>query len=131
MNKKSKISNPKSQIFSSRLKIKDAGKIYMAFVFFVGAVVSVYFFWKKTVFLFALLVIISFLKHRVIPIKRESDIFVISGLIGSLGESFIITGGAWSYANYQLLNFPIWLPLLWGIAGITGISMYEGLLEKL
>ncbi len=56
--------------------------------------------------------------------------FTISALIGSLGESLIMLGGPWSYSNAHILNFPIWLPFLWGLAGITGITIYESVSKK-
>lgn len=53
--------------------------------------------------------------------------FIVCGLLGSIGESIIIVSGAWSYTDPQLINIPIWLPFLWGIAGTTGIFLYSGI----
>lgn len=38
-------------------------------------------------------------------------------LLGPLGEAAAVRAGAWTYARPALL-IPVWLPLLWGIAGL-------------
>jgi len=55
--------------------------------------------------------------------------FVVSGLLGTVGESLIMLSGAWSYSQQHILNFPLWLPFIWGLASVTGISLYQGMVE--
>jgi len=66
-------------------------------------------------------------KHRLFPSAREGLVFLISGVVGSLAESAMMLGGGWSYQSPRVLNFPLYLPFLWGLVGVVGISLYEGL----
>ena len=51
--------------------------------------------------------------------RRDIALFVFSALFGAAAESFVIQlGGAWSYPDPQLFGIPIWLPLVWGTAGV-------------
>lgn len=94
-----------------------------------SAILLIIFFWQKPALLVSFLIILALLKHFFIPVKKELTFFVLFGLLGSLGESVIMQTGAWEYASTQVLNFPIWLPFLWGIAGTTGIAMYEAVIH--
>jgi hypothetical protein len=52
--------------------------------------------------------------------RTHSDIFhfVVPAILGPLAESICIFYGAWTYSNPTLI-IPIWLPLVWGLAGIS------------
>lgn len=52
-----------------------------------------------------------------------STVFVVVGLAGAAAEAVAINHGAWTYANPQFLGVPVWLPLLWGIAGVTVVRI--------
>ena len=93
------------------------------------AVIMVVLFWKNTLLLIALITLVSIVKHFVIPIKREALWFVISAIIGTCAESVSMLSGPWSYVNIGIINFPLWLPFLWGLAGITGVTLYQGITE--
>jgi len=85
--------------------------------------------WQLPFLLILNLILLAFLKHKFSPIKKELLMFIISAFVGSIGESLIMIGGPWSYASRQIFNFPIWLPFLWGLAGITGITIYQSITE--
>lgn len=105
-------------------------KITFSLVVYLAAVLAVCRFWQQTPLLSLILLVLVFLKHKIFPAKRESLFFALVGVLGSTGEMLGISGGAWSYAKPQLLNIPLWLPLLWGLAGMVGITFYEGLTTK-
>ncbi|MFH1424829.1 MAG: hypothetical protein ABIG20_04085 [archaeon] len=52
--------------------------------------------------------------------KRLDDIllFILAGVSGALAEIYGISHGAWAYANPTFFGIPIWLPILWGVAGL-------------
>lgn len=56
--------------------------------------------------------------------------FVISALLGTIAESTVMLSGPWSYTNVGILNFPVWLPFLWGLAGTVGITLYQGITKS-
>ena len=45
----------------------------------------------------------------------------------TVAEAVVIFSGAWQYTQPQLVSIPLWLPFLWGLAGITIVTSYEGL----
>lgn len=108
------------------MKIKS---IIYVFMFVIIAAISVSLFWKNVFLLCVLLLVIAFIKHKIIPIKKELLFFVIGGLIGSSVESVIMLSGPWSYSLNSIINFPLWLPFLWGLAGTLGISLYQAITE--
>ncbi len=83
--------------------------------------------WENAALLSLLLTAIGYIKHKIIPIKKEFLFFVIGGIIGTVGESLIMNSGPWSYSLENIFNFPLWLPFLWGLAGTLGISLYEAI----
>ena len=87
-------------------------------------------FWNESVGLGAILVALAIVKRRVYPVKKELIGYIIASIIGSAGESFAILNNAWHYTKPEILNIPAWLPFLWGLVGITGITFYKGLTEE-
>jgi|SRR3989344_6574555 len=102
-------------------------KVGLSLSFTALGIILIFVFWKNTILLSTLLLITTYLKHKLVPIKREFLWFVITGTIGIFGESFIMTSGPWSYARPSIINFPLWLFFLWGYAGTLGISLYQGI----
>lgn len=89
-------------------------------------VISVCLFWRNQVLTSLLLIMLAFIKHKKFPLKREWLLFGLSATWGTLAESVAIFAGVWSYTQPHLINIPFWLPFLWGLVGITGITFYEG-----
>ena len=104
-------------------------KTLYSILFIILALIVVVFFWRNTSLLIASLIFLAIFKHRIIPIKIEFLWFVISAFVGTGMESLVMLSGPWSYTNIDILNFPLWLPFLWGLAGITGVTLYQGLIE--
>lgn len=102
-------------------------KIIVAAITIILAIIIVSLFWRTPLFLSFLLILIALIKHRASPIKKELLWFVISGILGTVGESLIMLSESWSYASPSIFNFPLWLPFLWGLAGTTAITIYTWL----
>lgn len=105
----------------------DFRKIFFSLTIAVVVMIAVSFLWEQVFILSFVLLTLAYLKHKCFPIKKELICFIVCGMLGSLGESIIILSSAWSYTKSQFINIPLWLPLLWGIAGTTGIVLYSGL----
>ena len=102
-------------------------KIIFSLIVVLIGVILVYLLWKDSVLLSILLVLMAYIKHRVYPIKKEFLMFIVAGAVATAAESTVMFAGPWVYSTKHLLNFPIWLPFLWGLAGINGITLYQGL----
>jgi hypothetical protein len=102
-------------------------KIIFSLMIVLLAVVLVYFLWENPVVLSGLLVVLAYTKHKVYPIKKELLMYIVVGVVATTAESVAMFAGPWVYSVKQLINFPIWLPFLWGLADINGITMYYGL----
>lgn len=50
--------------------------------------------------------------------KKNLFLYVAIFISGPVAESIAIYFGAWSYDNPALLGFPLWLPFVWGNAGL-------------
>lgn len=103
--------------------------INYSLVFIFLAIIAVVVFWKSKVALSVVLLIIFFVKNKLIPLKKEFIWFIISAIVGSLGECLIMFSGPWKYSYSDIINFPLWLPFLWGLAGTIGVSLYLGMTE--
>lgn len=74
--------------------------------------------WRDTMLLVFLLAIVSSLM-----LINERDrvalyLFIIAFLLGPLSEALAIYFGAWNYTNPHFLGFSLWLPFMWGNAGL-------------
>ncbi|MCE7897720.1 MAG: hypothetical protein DPW11_01485 [bacterium] len=86
--------------------------------------------WKNPIILISLLTLLATIKQSYSPIKRPTLTFIIFGLAGTTMEALIMLAGPWSYALPHLLNFPIWLPFLWGMAGTLSVTLYQAISTK-
>lgn len=57
--------------------------------------------------------------------KRRIVMFVTFSLFATILESIAMSSGAWKYTYKHILNFPIWLPLYWGIGGLVIQDVYR------
>ena len=103
-------------------------KIIFAIVFIIAGIIVTALFWRNTLLLSCLLIILAIVKHSVVPIKMELLWFVLVGILGTTTESLImyLGGSPWSYASSSFFNFPFWLIFLWGLAGIIFITLHQG-----
>lgn len=102
-------------------------KVFYSLGIVLLGVILVSVFWKQPSLLSLILIVMALIKHFILPIRYELVFFVVIGLLGAVSEGIIIHFGAWSYSMPQLIDIPFWLPLLWGLSGITAISLYLGI----
>lgn len=95
-------------------------KIVLELILILITAFCVSFFWQREV----VLVLLLLLETALIGIfwRERFDFlwFSTAAVIGPLGEAVIIAHGAWSYAKPVVFGVPIWLPVLWGVAGLLG-----------
>jgi len=110
----------------------DLKKVFVAVIFILAGIVTTSLFWKQPIFLSCLLPVLAFLKHLCAPIKKELLWFFLTGILGTATESLVMFLGnnPWSYAEPFFLNFPLWLPFLWGLAGTIFVTLREGILKR-
>lgn len=96
-------------------------------LFILLIILEVSFLWKYDVLLIIASLVTLFLKHQIIPLKKEFTWFLTIGFTGAFGESLMMLSGPWSYAAPNFLNFPIWLIALWGVSGCVAVSLYKGI----
>ena len=89
------------------------------------------FLWKQEILLFFALMVLSII---IIYIgtnkKREIKMYLLSGSMGVLAESFAVFHGAWIYSqHFNIINIPLWLFPLWGIASIFLVHFYEDIMN--
>lgn len=102
--------------------------LYSVFFIFL-AIIVVMDWWQYPAVMISAIVLLAIAKHAVMPIAREFLWFCISGIMGASTESIMMFAGPWSYAQRGIVNIPLWLPFLWGLAGTIAISLYESLTE--
>lgn len=106
-------------------------KLVISLAFIIAGIIAVSLLWKNAILLIFIVLILAVVKHILTPIKHEWFWFPIMGFIGAGGESIIMRlSGAWAYTSTQLVNIPIWLPFLWGLAGTVAISLYESISKR-
>jgi len=88
-------------------------------------------FWKYSFLLSVFFLIIGYLKHKIIPIRKEFLWYVLVSVGATLVEVILVNvAHAWKYVDsYNIFGVPIWMSLFWGVAATTMISLYEGLTE--
>ena len=82
-------------------------------------------FWESELLTTALLCAIFILFMTVDEHRRHLPIFFYSFTLGPISELICIYAGAWSYSNAYLLPIPLWLPFIWGMAGVHMSEMSE------
>lgn len=80
-------------------------------------------FWQNTVFITILLLVTAILINFKSN-KLDIVFYITIAIFASLVESVAISTGAWSYTDQHVLNFPIWLPLYWGMGGVVMKDLY-------
>lgn len=79
--------------------------------------------WKNTPLITSLLLVLALLINLKSS-KKEIIFYILVSILATLVESSSIVTGAWVYSNQHILNFPIWLPLYWGMGGIAMKDTY-------
>ena len=93
-------------------------KLILELLIYVMGVAFVAFFYRNNAFVTTMLTLAWFIAMGVWHKKEDVLVFVVAAVIGPLGEIVAVYFGAWTYANPTFWGIPIWLPLLWGLAGV-------------
>lgn len=76
-----------------------------------------------------LFIILSIVLFALLYLDRSVDpvIVILSGLVGALTESVIMTmaSSSWKYIKPDIYNLPIWLIPLWSIASYGVHNLYK------
>ena len=89
------------------------------------SLLSVVYLWKYNTFLTTILMLLSTLMLLIKKSKKEVKIFLFGAFFGSIAEAIAVSSGAWYYKNPSFIGIPIWLILLWGIASVYIVRIYQ------
>ena len=81
--------------------------------------------WRYPAALIALLVVTAVAIYRIRPNATSVVVYATAFVFGPSAEAVSIATGAWTYDSPQLLGIPIWLPFVWGNAGLFILNMAE------
>jgi hypothetical protein len=98
-----------------------------------GSLLVTALFWENAVATVLMLSVIGALVFLIRPSRSTAVVYFVAFIFGPLAESLAITHGAWQYADPQLGSIPVWLPFLWGNAGLFLVNTEKlsfGLLRK-
>lgn len=104
--------------------MSESKKFFVSSALALSTMVATALFYHNTFILIPLLAIIGAM--MLFPEFKKIDFFfyVLVFTLGPLAESLVISFGGWSYTMPQLLGFPLWLPFVWGNAGIFIKRLY-------
>ncbi len=92
----------------------------------VASLTSVALLWKYNLILVITLIVLATLMLLMNKSKQELLTFIFCAFFGAIAEIFAVIFGAWEYTNPNLFNIPIWLIVLWGIASVFMVRVYNG-----
>jgi uncharacterized membrane protein YoaT (DUF817 family) len=81
--------------------------------------------WRYPVALIALLLVTAAAIYRIRPNATTVVVYATAFVFGPAAEAVSITTGAWEYDSSNFLGVPIWLPFVWGNAGLFILNMAE------
>jgi uncharacterized membrane protein YoaT (DUF817 family) len=81
--------------------------------------------WRYSVALIALLLVTAAAIFRIRPNATSIVVYLTAFVFGPAAEAVSITTGAWTYDSSTLFGIPVWLPFVWGNAGLFILNMAE------
>jgi hypothetical protein len=100
-------------------------ELLFAICIYLACVALASFVWHKpAVLLFSLLIVTAIALYRWHS-KTDVAFYLVALAFGTAADFVAVRFGAWGYSNWNLV--PIWLPLLWGIAGLLLNKIVEAL----
>ena len=81
--------------------------------------------WRYPVALIALLLVTAAVIYRIRPNATSIVVYATAFVFGPAAEAVSITTGAWAYDSNNILGVPVWLPFVWGNAGLFILNMAE------
>lgn len=81
--------------------------------------------WHSPVALIALLLVTAAAIFAIRPNASSVVVYMTAFVFGPVAEAASITTGAWEYDSSNLFGVPVWLPFVWGNAGLFIQNMAE------
>jgi len=102
-------------------------KIFINLGSFVAAIIAVALLWKTALILVCILLLLLGLCLWQNHERHHLANTLFFGLVGPTAEIICVHFGAWSYGAPQILGIPLWLPILWSLAGLglAEVSAYS------
>jgi len=79
---------------------------------------SVSLFWTNQIILTTIIVVISVIMLLIWRDKEDVYLYIIVAVSGAIAEAIAIGFGVWTYTLPDFIGIPIWLPFVWGMAGL-------------
>jgi len=97
----------------------------ITFFYIIIAIIVTILFNKSNEIIFSFLSIILVLMYC--DLNINPIFLLLAGLAGAITEMIIIyyTTDIWKYRTPNIINIPIWLPLLWSIAGVGILALQD------
>jgi hypothetical protein len=74
--------------------------------------------WRHPLALIALVVLTGAAIFALRPSRHAVAVYITAFVFGPIAEILAIGTGAWDYATPTVLGIPLWLPFVWGNAGL-------------
>ena len=74
--------------------------------------------WRHPLALIALVVLTGAAIFALRPSRHAVAVYITAFVFGPIAEILAIGTGAWEYATPTVLGIPLWLPFVWGNAGL-------------
>ena len=81
--------------------------------------------WRSPIVLMVLLILTGAVMFAIRPSAPSIAVYVTAFVFGPVAEILSISTGAWTYESPRVLGVPIWLPFLWGNAGLFMLNTGE------
>lgn len=81
--------------------------------------------WRHPAGLIALLLVTAAAIYTIRPNATSVVVYLTAFVLGPAAEAASITTGAWAYDSSDFLGIPVWLPFVWGNAGLFILNMSE------
>lgn len=83
-------------------------------------VASIVLFWRDNAILLAVVAAECLVALALWHERHDVSFFLVLAVFGTLAEVAFTQSGAWQYANPTWMGIPLWFPLAFGTAGLTG-----------
>jgi len=84
----------------------------------IGPLFLVSFLWQYPLFLGFILLVLSAVMLLYFGLRSNYKIYLFCAIFGAAAEAIAIFFGTWTYSLPNFSGIPLWLPFLWGIAGV-------------
>ncbi|MFL7794765.1 MAG: DUF817 family protein [Anaerolineae bacterium] len=95
-------------------------ELVVEFATFSLLVASITLLWRNNVLLLAIVLVECLFALARWHERHDVSFLLTLAVFGTLAEIAFTHSGAWQYANPTLLGIPLWFPLAFGTAGLTG-----------